>query len=55
MSDAVDRLNAAMAEARLALVEVKYEVAVSRDNALTQAELIPYIEGLMWAEERGLR
>ncbi len=52
-SEASDALY--RAEARLALVDVKYEVAVNRDNALTQAELVPYIEGLMWAEERGLR
>lgn len=45
----------AMADYKLAVEDFRYELAVNRDNALTQAELIPYIEGLIWAEERGLK
>ena len=55
LAKATDRLTKAVAETRIAMNAVKYEVAVDRDNHLTTPEHIAYLEALIWAEERGLR
>lgn len=55
LAKATERLIEAQAKLKLAINEVKYELAVDRDNHLTYSEQIAYLEGLIWAEEKGLR
>lgn len=55
MSDLIAEVKAlatALDQAHAAGRRLRYHFAVQRDNRLTQAELIPYIESLIWAEQR---
>lgn len=53
--EALNRMNAAIVDFKLASEDFKRKMAVNRDNELTQAEFLSYMEGVIWAEERGLK
>jgi len=55
MNDSIARASECLTETADIVKSLRNEMAVLRDNSLTHQEQIAYLEGLIWAEERGLR